>query len=221
MAHAKRLARIALLPALAVAALSFATYRAIDAADHLDAPTRTDPAFDPAPDKAADIADVYFFYDAANVVIALTFAGPQSTALPATYDRDVIYTINLSNDADRTDTEFQMEARFGFDANNNVGVQVTGLPGGGTATGPVETNLNGGNGVLVRAGLFDDPFFFDLIGFRESRSMSTLRFNNQRSFFTGQNITAVVVQIPRALVENGSNSLDAWATTSRLARGEP
>jgi hypothetical protein len=67
-------------------------------------------------------------------------------------------------------------------------VQVTGLPGGASVVGPVEQTLSV-NGMLVKAGLFDDPFYFDLQGFRETRSTGTLRFNNQRDFFAGQNDT--------------------------------
>ncbi len=221
MADLRRLARLTIAPTLAVAALSFTTYRSLEAADHLDSPARTDPAVDPSPDKAADIADVYVFFDATNYVIAMTFAGPQSTALPASYDRNVLYTINLSNAGDRTDSEYRFEVRYGKDASGNDGVQFTGLPGtSGPVSGPVEQNLDAGNGVLVRSGLVDDPFFFDLVGFRASRAMGSLQFNNQRNFFAGQNITSIVIQIPRSLVENGDHPLDVWATSSRLAQGE-
>jgi hypothetical protein len=72
------------------------------------------------------------------------------------------------------------------------------------------------NGILARAGLYDDPFFFDLQGFRETRSTGTLSFVNTRSFFTGQNDTAMVLQIPRRLVENGSNQINIWVTSARI-----
>lgn len=216
MIGASRLARMAIAPALALSALAFVGYRTIDAADHVDPPARTDPNVDPNPDAAADIADIYAFHDAANLVVILTFAGPQATNLPAVYDRDLLYRLNISNAGARTDAEFPIEIRFGANANNNQGVRITNLPGGVTIEGPVENNLQSSNGTIARAGLFDDPFFFDSQGLRESRQMGTLRFNNQRNFFGGQNITAVVLQIPRPLIENGSNLIDIWSTADRF-----
>jgi len=85
----------------------------------------------------------------------------------------------------------------------------------GPISGPVETDLVR-DGVTVRAGLFDDPFFFDSQGFRETRNMGTLRFNNQRNFFGAQNITAVVIEIPKSRLANGSNPIDLWSTSARF-----
>ena len=66
------------------------------AADHLDPPTRTDPAFDTTPDIPADIADVFAWYAGDTVKLALTFAGPSFGTQPAYYDRDVLYKILVS-----------------------------------------------------------------------------------------------------------------------------
>jgi len=189
------------------------------AADHLEPASRTNPTVDSTPDRAADIADLYVFHDLQNVNIIVTFAGPQSITEPATYDRDVLYTINISNAEPRTTPNFVIRARFGQSgagASNQFGVQVTGLPGvTGPLEGPVESRLTA-NGVSVQAGLFDDPFFFDSQGFRETVNTGTLSFNNQRNFFADQNITAIVVQIPRARLENGTNVLDVWTTADRI-----
>lgn len=189
----------------------------LTAADHLDPPSRTNPANDTTPDKAADIADVFAWHTATDVNLVLTFAGPQATNLPATYDPNVLYTINVSNAAPRTTPDIPIEVRFGQGSgSNNFGVQVRGLPGvTGTIEGAVETDL-AKDGVRVRAGLFDDPFFFDLQGFRDTVATGTLRFNNQRDFFAGQNLTAIVISIPRNRIENGANLVDVWATTARF-----
>jgi hypothetical protein len=214
MTNAKRLALSGALAAVAAVSILAVSNRGLTAADHLDAPTRTDPAFDGSPDRAADIADVFAWHTPTDVVVALTFAGPDAPGVPAKYDRDVLYTINVSNDGDPVTTEFPIEIRFGFDG-NSPGVHVTGLPGGATISGPVETTLSQ-NGILVRAGLYDDPFFFDLQGFRETRSSGTLSFNNQRDFFRGQNDTSVVIQIPKPLIQNGARLINAWASTARF-----
>jgi hypothetical protein len=189
-----------------------------DAADHLDPPARTDPASDRTPDAASDIADIYAFHDANRVVMILTFAGPGAPTSPATYDPNVRYRINVSNAGSRTSTEFPIDIQFGRDtsvAGAPFGVRVRGLPGvTGDLVGPVETTL-ARDGVRVRAGLFDDPFFFDLQGFRDTQSRGTLSFNNTRDFFAGTNLTAVVIEIPRLRLANGTNPLDIWAETAR------
>ena len=156
------------------------------AAHHFDAPTRTDPLVNPAPDTPADIADVYVWHTASDLVIAMTFAGPQPAGRPPIYDRDVLYTINISNANSPTDAEVQLRFRFGRDSSGNVGVEVSGLPDGGPPlVGPVEQTLTR-NGILVRAGLDDDPFFFDPQGFRETRSTGNLSFVSSRQAQRGQ-----------------------------------
>ena len=198
-----------------VVGLALVSHHGAEAADHLDSPTRTDPAFDLTPDRAADIADIYAWHTQDNIIVALTFAGPNPANQGGTYDRDVLYAINISNDGDPKTSEIQIRFRFGLDPQNRPGVQVTGLPGGASVTGPVEETLTT-NGILVRAGLFDDPFFFDLQGFRETRSMGTLRFSNQRDFFAGQNDTGVVIQIPRAQVVSNNRPIQIWSAASRF-----
>ena len=185
------------------------------AADHLDPPTRTDKDFDPTPDVPADIADVFAWYTPTSIVVSLTFAGPQPGNMAPFYDRDVLYTINISNSGARSDPEFQIRFRFGFDG-QSPGVQFTGIPGTtGPIEGPVQTVLER-DGVKAIAGVFDDPFFFDLLGFRETRSTGTLSIRNTRDFFDGQNDTSVVIEIPRSAVLNGTNPLDVWAQTARF-----
>lgn len=200
---------------LAAAAVLFAPGLGVWSADHLDPPARTDPMVDSTPDRAADIADLYAWHTASSVIVALTFAGPQATSMPATYDRDVDYAINISNRVPRTTADMQINVRFGQAGANQNGVQVTGLPGvTGAISGPVETDLSK-DGVTVRAGLFDDPFFFDLQGFRNTLSSGNLMFSSTRDFFAGQNLTAVVIEIPRDRIDAGQ-LVDIWAATSRF-----
>ncbi len=188
----------------------------LTAADHLDPPGRTDPMVDQTPDRAADIADIYAYHDDTRFTLILTFAGPAPTNQPATYDPDVLYTINISNAGSRTSTEIPINIRFGPGADaGEFGVQVTGVPGAGTIVGSVQNTIQQ-NDVMVHAGLFDDPFFFDLQGFMESKDTGMLRFMESRDFFAGQNITAVVISMPRARVANGDNPIDVWAETRRF-----
>lgn len=185
------------------------------AADHLDPPARTDPDLDTLPDFAADIADVYAWHSASHVIIAVTFAGPQA-GRAASYDRDVLYKVNISNAGARSDPEFVIRVRFGQNGTAN-GVQFENVPGAASAivSGPVETNIASG-GAMLRAGLFEDPFNFDLLGFRATRSTGTLQMRNDRDFFAGKDDTAIVIQMPRAALENGTHPLDIWATSARF-----
>ncbi|MCW1381480.1 hypothetical protein OLX02_01455 [Novosphingobium sp. KCTC 2891] len=187
-----------------------------ESADHLDPPTRTDAGFDTTPDVPADIADVFAWHSNGTVKIAMTFAGPVATTAPSYYDRDVLYKIHISTKAPGTTDEFTIKARFGKGAGaNDWGVRFEGVPGVGTIEGPVETNLEK-DGVKARAGLFDEPFFFDLIGFRETRSFGQVRIRNNRNFFDGQNDTAVVFEIPDANFGGDVSQLEFWGQTLRF-----
>ncbi|QZH75605.1 MAG: DUF4331 family protein [Erythrobacter sp.] len=202
---------------LAAAAALWAPGIGLIAADHLDPPQRTDPSVDQTPDRAADIADFYAWHTDDKINFVLTFSGPQATDQPATYDPDVLYSINISNAGAATSAEQRIDIRFGRGAGaNQFGVQVNDVPGtGGPIEGSVESNITQ-EGVMVRAGLFDDPFFFDLQGFRQTRDTGALSFSSTRDFFAGQNLTAVVISIPRDRIENGTNPINAWATSARF-----
>ena len=186
-------------------------------ADHLDPPTRTDPTVDTTPDYAADLADIYTWHTANTVVVVITFAGPRATTIGATYDPDVLYTLNISNTDATTTANIPINMRFGKGAGpNQFGLQVTGIPGvNGPIVGSVETNIIK-DGVTVRAGLLDDPFFFDSQGFKDTVRTGTLSFNNKRNFFAGQNDTVIVLEIPSDRLNNAGHVLNIWCTTARF-----
>jgi hypothetical protein len=214
MCQARRLKK-SLIGAVVIALVAFGGGRALVAADHFDPPARTGSDTNTVGfDVAADIADLYAFHDAQNVYLAIGFGGPSATNLPGFYDPDVLYTINVSNVFPRTDVEFPIEIRFGRDG-PNPGIQVRNLPGGVSIEGPVERNLTTSNGIVVRAGVFDDPFFFDPQGLRDSRATGNLSFNNQRDRFAKLNSTFVILSIPRQLIDRGT-PLDVWSSSARI-----
>lgn len=187
------------------------------AADHLDPGARVDPTVDPIPDKAADIADIFAWHSGNTVKVVVTFAGPNATTLPATFDRDVLYRIFVSTAPPADTPEIVVRVRFGpGQGPNEWGVRIEGVPGvTGAIEGSVETTLTK-DGVTARAGLFDEPFFFDLQGFRETRSMGTLRFNSQRDFFASANDTAIVLEIPRDRFAGATMPLGFSVATGRF-----
>lgn len=191
----------------------------VPGADHLDPPARSNPANDSTPDAPADLADLYVFHDADTVTMIVTFGGPAPTSLPAQYDSQVLYGLSVSNRAPQTTANVAITFQFGTPPglpDGPWGIRVRGVPGvTGDIVGSVERTLEK-DGVKVYAGLFDDPFFFDAQGLRESREMGTIRFRNDRDFFGSRNITAVIIEVPRNRLANGANTLDFWTDSARL-----
>lgn len=191
----------------------------VTAADHFDPPTRTDQSVNTNADVPADIADLYLYHTPTSVIVSIDFGGPRPTSEAAKYDRDVLYNIFLSNAGSKLDSEFNIEIRFGQDRTNPAasGIRVAGLPGVATPlVGPVETTLTTANGIRVFAGLIDDPFNFDAAGLRMTRESGTLMFSNTRNRFAQMNSTAVIIEIPIALLRNGDNRITSWATAARI-----
>jgi hypothetical protein len=213
-------ARGALIAVALVAALGLGTgglmfHHRARAADHLDPPARTTGE---GADIASDIADIFVWNDATTVKLIMTAAGPQVPGVPPTYDKDVLYQFHISNTGDPTTTQFTISVRYGKDASGNWGVQFTGIPGAsGPVSGPVQTLLtDGGSVVKAEAGLFTDPFFFDLEGFNDTKSTGILSIRSDRDFFAGKNDTSFVIEFPRSAIQNGNNPINVWAETGRI-----
>ncbi len=135
--------------------------RLAHSADHLDAPATSAEA-------AADINDVYAFTDGNNAVFAMTVF----PAAPATakFSNVVQYVIHTSSGAayGATNTAYDIICQFDADA-----AQKTSCWAGANeyVTGDASTaaGITSKSGKLkVFAGLRKDPFFFNLLGFREA-----------------------------------------------------
>lgn len=214
-----------------VAGLAATSGNHVEAADHLDPPARVDPDSG-GTDRAADIADVYAWHTgtgaAGRVTTVMTFAGPVPSAADQaiTCDPDVLYEIHISNDADLQD-EFTIEVRFAEDSVGNCFARVAGAPGmTGSMVVPTEIATTRGD-VDVYAGLRDDPFFFDLLGFREMvdgldgtpayEAGMGIRMTNDRDFFATLNASAIVIEFPLLAVSSDSvTPFRVWASTARI-----
>ncbi|MEZ4240137.1 MAG: DUF4331 family protein [Myxococcota bacterium] len=200
--------RATLAGALAVAAL--VGPRAL-AADHNEASGAV-------ADHVADIDDVYAWHTADGKLVAIvTFGGPggEAVAPPADFDADLLYAIQLDNDGDFV-ADQTVWVRFGQDATGAWGVQFEGIPGGsGTVSGPVGAAIDAGNGLQAMAGVFDDPFFFDVTGLTDTLATATVSFQSTRDGFAGRNVNAIVVQMDTAAATASSNVVRLWATSSR------
>jgi hypothetical protein len=196
---------------IAASALSmgamFTAAGTVIAADHVDSPNAKG-------DAAGDITDVYAWAEGDSVTAIVAFAGLAESGEPATYDADVLYGLHVDNDGDG-ESDHDIWIRFGQNDAGEWGVQVTGLAGQDAVVGPVDEVIDAELGQRVYAGLRDDPFFFDLEGFRDTLMTGTLSFQNDRNFFAGVNVTAIVIEASRDQLANGDEPFTIWATTRR------
>jgi len=194
----------------------------VNAADHADAPLTTK-------DAAADIADVYAWHtERGTIVLAMTYDGLRASGDAPNYDSGVLYTIHVDNTADPAERPFyddnnndnesdiQIKVRFGQNNLEEWGVQFNDVPGAEAPTfdGPVQTTIMNGT-ATVTAGDFDDPFFFDLDGFRATLMTGELMFDATNDTFTGTNITAVVLEMSIDAVAAGASEVSVWVSTGR------
>lgn len=220
--------------ALALAALVGGTFPA-RAADHRDGPRTV-----VAPELLGplDINDVYVFVSPANrnnTVLALTVGGAGVGVLsPPTFFPGAVYEIRISNDGDPTNEELVYQ--FVFSQANAAGQQAYNLvhlnprtnQSGTIASGVTGTRVarvRGGGQVV--AGVFDDPFFFDLLAFQRFRSAVQagrplaervapfLPPSIPNNFFGNFNVLAVVVEVPRLNLQSTRNNpnITVWART--------
>jgi hypothetical protein len=181
---------------------------AVQAADHAEAPgTRAD--------SPADIADVYAWHEGNSLVSVITFDGLRTPGQPATFDQGVLYALNIDNDGDLT-PDIRVECRFIRDARGNQGIRVTNLPGSpDPIVGFLDSTINASGRPRVFAGLMDDPFFFDLEGFRNTLATGTLSFDGTRDSFAGLNVLAIALRMDLDAALDGGSTLNLWATTAR------
>ncbi len=200
------------------AAVGMTTY----AADHRDSPSVEN-------DPGADITDVYAFRSPANndnLVVALDVNGLTTPAELRNFATDVEYDINVDTNADLA-ADATVKVTF---SGNPLTFKVEGLgdpiTGPVTAPGSADAKITDANGIKVFAGPRDDPFFFDLVGFKNLVAHPVAPVSGLRpagetpvDMFAGTNISAIVIELPITAVTGAANSntgtIKAWATTMR------
>lgn len=199
------------------------------AADHIDAPAVTGPG---STSPGNDITDLYAFQspaDNSKMVFALNTQGllSPSATMTAAFPANVMYEINIDNTGDNVeDLVIQCLVQngkmrvYGPVAPGTPGtsstvitngplteVQVTAYSAGTALTG---TNSNG---IKVFAGPRDDPFFFDLVRFREILAGTQTSFRSPGvDTFAGTNVMSIVVEVPKSLLGTAA-TLNVWAET--------
>ena len=184
-----------------------------NAADHLDAPGLTSPAGD----GRLDITDVFVFQSPSHpghtvlIMNVNPFAGILS---PTVFHPNATYEFKIDNYGDAKE---DLTFRVNFSEPDAQGAQALNLRavpalgnGAFLASGLTGDNIAVKGGGLLRAGLFDDPFFLDVDAFQGTGGR-TFCDGNQNNFFDGLNVTSIVLELPGARL--GSSSIGVWGRT--------
>lgn len=179
------------------------------AADHLDAPGLTPPGGD----TRLDITDVYAFQspsNSSNTVLVMGVNPLAGVLNDGTFHSGASYEFKIDSDGDAKEDLTYKVTFSAPDGSLNQGVTLRQMPahGGGSllASGQTGENISIPGGGWIRAGVFDDPFFFDLVGF-----LSLDFCNPGTNFFTGLNISAIVLEVPSSWL--GATDVGVWART--------
>ena len=179
-------------------------------ADHLDAPGLTSPGLD----GRLDIADVFAFQSpstGADTVLIMTVNPLTASGDAGTFRSGASYDFKIDNRGGAKE-EITLNISFGPVTGGVQSVTLSSVPAGFVAARTTGTNIavatpGGGTGTL-RADTFEDPFFFDLVGF-----LGGLAFcgGSQFDFFAGLNVSAIVLEVPSASL--GPDNIGVWART--------
>lgn len=211
------------------------------ASDHQDTP-------ETEIQQLPDINDVYAFpgSSADRIVLAVTTASPITPAQSPTigFDPSLLYQIKIDNNGDAIeDLVFQLRFRgkgrnqtvelFGPTAPTQTGNMTSLVKQEPVLIGATNTVIGDAGGIQLQAGLFDDPFYIDLVQFfrivpdrRPSQGPlskfpdpATSFRNPGKDFLRGFNALGIVIELPESMLlapNAGSDPrLGIWATTSR------
>src|SRR5215470_10101435 len=208
---------------LASISLAVPTAPPVNAADHAEATLV-------AGDPAADIADVFAFLDPndnSKVVLAMDVEGfvvPSELLNLSFFSPDVTYQLQIENTGDAVADEF-INVTFSPQTSRSKPQTATiKLPNGAEFTAPttVQTLAATPNpfvvttdpttGVSFFAGLTDDPFFFDIVGF--NRFVSSVlggkpdpsKLQRDRDSFAGYNIHMIALSVPASMLQCDPNN---------------
>lgn len=201
----------------------------IFAADHIDAPAVTGAG---SVSLGNDITDIYAFQspaDNSKMVFVMNTQGllaPSATA-NARFSSNVMYEFNIDNTGDNVeDLVIQCLIQNG---NMRVyGPVAVGTPGlsstvktNGPSTEVAVTAYGAGspisatnaNGIRIFAGPRDDPFFFDLVRYKEIIAKTQTGFRSPGvDTFAGTNVMSIVVEVPKAMLGTAA-TINVWGET--------
>ena len=195
-----------------------------DAADHAEATLV-------AGDPGADLADVFAFLDPndnSKVVLALDVEGfvvPSELLNLSFFAPDVTYRFEIENTGDAV-PDTHLDVTFSPQTSRSQPQTATiKLPNGSTFTAPttVQTlnpsaksfvvTTDPSSGASFFAGLTDDPFFFDIVGF--NRFVSSVlagtpdpaQLQRGRDSFAGYNIHMIAIEVPTSMLRGTNGNI--------------
>ncbi len=217
---------------VAIIALAFAVALAFvltpmpstNAADHAEAPGV-------AGDPGADIADVFAFLDPndnSKVVLALDVEGfvvPSELLNLSFFAPDVVFRFEIENTGDAVPDQ-TIDVRFSRQTSRSQPQTATiKLPNGRVFTAPttVQTlsatpkpfvvTTDSVTGTSFFAGLTDDPFYFDIVGFNRfvasvlAGSPNPAALQRGRDSFAGYNIHMIALEVPAAMLRGSAGNI--------------
>lgn len=227
--------------ALAIAAIGGISAARVRASDHQDTPdVELNPSYDMTDVYAFPSATP------GRIVLVLNswaFLTPAQT--PGTsFDNNLLYQFKIDNSGDAVEDKVIQVTFSGSGATQQVKVvgpiapPVAGPMGNklstaaAAVTGTVRTNLGSATGMQVFAGAREDPFFIDLEAFFRvlpdrkpvggplaGTTQGPLAFRSAATaidFPKGQNVLAIVVELPAdQLYTGGNRRIGVWGTISR------
>jgi hypothetical protein len=208
----KRISTILVYSFLALA-LTFGLFAVpTSAADHLDAPGLTPPGGD----TRLDITDVYVFQSPSNPdnTVLIMGVNPLAGVLNDGTFRpgSALYAFKIDTDGDaKEDITFRIKfSKPDEDLSQRVMLAVDGLGmRNPIAKGKTDQDISIPGGGMLRAGVMDDPFFFDLEGFLALDFCSPGQ--TRPNFFAGLNVSAIVLEVPSSWF--GATDIGVWART--------
>lgn len=199
--------------ALALSVLSAASWAV--AADHADAPAAI-------ADPTADITDLYTWLDQGNVVFVLNVT-PNAKAGVAKFSDKVQYVIHTESASAFGKSGEKSDIIVTFDANQKASVWV-GEKGYVTGDASATTGLESADKTFkIFAGLRDDPFFFNLAGFKDTvltveGAAAGLKFDAANCPTLDDATSALLVKkLSTDPATNGGPAVDAFAGQNVLS----
>jgi hypothetical protein len=196
----------------------------VKAADHAEATAV-------AGDPGADIADVFAFLDPndnSKVVLAMDVEGfvvPSEALNLSFFSPDVLYRFEIENTGDATSDQ-TIDVTFSPQTSRSQPQTATiRLPGGTSFTAPttVQTlnpnakpfnvTTDAATGARFFAGLTDDPFYFDIVGFNRfvgsvlAGTPDATKLQRARDSFAGYNIHMLAIEVPASLLRGSAGDV--------------
>jgi uncharacterized protein DUF4331 len=203
----KKISTIALYSLLAVMLVFGLVAAPARAADHLDGPMAKH-------DGRLDITDVYAFQspsNPANTVLIMNVDPVAGVLSPTTFNPDASYDIKIDTNGDAKE-DITYKVTFSAVSNGKQNVLLRRVPadsgGAVLARGQTGSNVSVSGGGMLRTGVFDDPFFFDLVAFRNGLAFCPGGVGT--NFFAGLNVASIVLEVPSASL---GTHIGVWART--------